>query len=641
MSSASSAVTYTSVYTDSEPRRVFWGADEELSDGGSSRVIVYGYDGLRMLPVAPPSSDYIHVPEEPQTPPAPHDEDKHEPMFIQPHDPDFVPEPIYPEYILLEDEHILSAEKQPLPHVASPTAESPEYVAASDPKEDPEEYEDDIPETEMPPRKRLCLSTLGSRYEVKESYTTRPTEGQGIDYGFVSTLDAEYCEREELWPGRSVVDKYCEREELWPGRIPMLPVAPPSPDYIPGPEEPHIPPTPHDKDEHKRSRYEIGESSTAMPTEGQGIDYGFVSTLDAEAVHSKLQTHQEQVYAHKFQLQTHQIQLQLQSTLIQTHHQLHETRFQMQQTEIAELLETDRRRQAQMVFPDDLPRLPPPRQVEFKIELIPGVAPVARTPYHLAPSEGKQLEDVLVVRDYPEVFPKDFSGLPPARPVEFQIDLIPGAAPVTQAPYRLAPSKMKELSEQLQELSEKGFIRPSSSPWGALVLFFKKKDGSFRMCIDYYLRSGYHQLRVREQDVPKTAFRTRYGHYEFQVMPFGLTNAPAKALGTDISMSTAYHPETSGHSERTIQTLKDMLRACVIDFGKGWVKHLPLYEFSYNNSYHASIKAAPYKALYGRKCQSPVCWAKVGEAQLTGPELIQETTKKIVLIKQRIQAAQD
>ncbi|GJZ11671.1 putative reverse transcriptase domain-containing protein [Tanacetum coccineum] len=95
-----------------------------------------------------------------------------------------------------------------------------------------------------------------------------------------------------------------------------------------------------------------------------------------------------------------------------------------------------------------------------------------------------------------------------------------------------------------------------------------------------------------------------------------------KALGTDISMSTAYHPETNGQSERTIQTLEDMLRACVIDFGKGWVRHLPLAEFSYNNSYHASIKAAPYEALYGQKCRSPVCWAKVGEAQLTGLELI-------------------
>nr|GEW03209.1 reverse transcriptase domain-containing protein [Tanacetum cinerariifolium]GEW46963.1 reverse transcriptase domain-containing protein [Tanacetum cinerariifolium] len=114
-----------------------------------------------------------------------------------------------------------------------------------------------------------------------------------------------------------------------------------------------------------------------------------------------------------------------------------------------------------------------------------------------------------------------------------------------------------------------------------------------------------------------------------------------KALGTDISMSTAYHPETDDQSKRTIQTLEDMLRACVIAFGKGWVKHLPLCEFSYNNGYHASIKATPYEALYGRKCRSPMCWAEVGEAQLTDPKLIQETTKKIVLIQQRIQAAQD
>nr|GEY42003.1 putative reverse transcriptase domain-containing protein [Tanacetum cinerariifolium] len=106
-------------------------------------------------------------------------------------------------------------------------------------------------------------------------------------------------------------------------------------------------------------------------------------------------------------------------------------------------------------------------------------------------------------------------------------------------------------------------------------------------------------------------------------------------------MSTSYHPETDSQSERTIQTPEDMLRAYVIDFGKGWVKHLPLTEFSYNNSYHVSIKAAPYEVLYGQKCRSLVCWAEVGEAQLTGPEMIQETTEKIVLIKQRIQAAQD
>ncbi|GKE77669.1 putative reverse transcriptase domain-containing protein [Tanacetum coccineum] len=113
------------------------------------------------------------------------------------------------------------------------------------------------------------------------------------------------------------------------------------------------------------------------------------------------------------------------------------------------------------------------------------------------------------------------------------------------------------------------------------------------------------------------------------------------ALGTNLDMSTVYHPQTDGQSERTIQTLKDMIRACVIDFGKGWVNHFPLVEFSYNNSYHASIKAAPFEALYGRKCCSPVCCTEVGEAQILGPELIQEITEKIVQIKQTMQAARD
>nr|GFB78436.1 putative reverse transcriptase domain, ribonuclease H-like domain, aspartic peptidase domain protein [Tanacetum cinerariifolium] len=114
-----------------------------------------------------------------------------------------------------------------------------------------------------------------------------------------------------------------------------------------------------------------------------------------------------------------------------------------------------------------------------------------------------------------------------------------------------------------------------------------------------------------------------------------------KALGTNLDMSTAYHPKTDAQSERTIQTLEDMLRACVIDFGNGWFKHLPLVEFSYNNSCHASIKAAPFESLYGRKCRSPMCWAEVGQVQLTGLELVQETMKRIIQIKQRIQIAHD
>ncbi|GJY54307.1 putative reverse transcriptase domain-containing protein [Tanacetum coccineum] len=112
-----------------------------------------------------------------------------------------------------------------------------------------------------------------------------------------------------------------------------------------------------------------------------------------------------------------------------------------------------------------------------------------------------------------------------------------------------------------------------------------------------------------------------------------------KALGTRLDMSIAYHPETDGQSERTILTLEDMLRACVLDFGKGWDRHLPLVEFSYNNNYHTSIKAAPFEALYGHKCRSPICWAEVGDSQLTGLEIIHEKTEKIVQIKSYIQAA--
>ncbi|GKD11404.1 putative reverse transcriptase domain-containing protein [Tanacetum coccineum] len=171
-----------------------------------------------------------------------------------------------------------------------------------------------------------------------------------------------------------------------------------------------------------------------------------------------------------------------------------------------------------------------------------------------------KLGDISVVRDFKDVFPEDLAGLPPQRQVKFRIDLVPGATLISKSPYRLAPSAMQDLSWQLQELQDKGFIRPSHYPWGAPVLFVKKKDGSLRMCIDYRelkkltvknryplpriddlfdqlqgsryfskidLWSGYHQLHVHEDDIPNTAFRTRYGHFEFTVMPFGLTNAPA------------------------------------------------------------------------------------------------------------------
>ncbi|RVW68091.1 Retrovirus-related Pol polyprotein from transposon 17.6 [Vitis vinifera] len=641
----------------------------------------------------------------------------------------------------------------------------------------------------------------------------------------------------------------------------------------------------------------------------------------------------------------------------------------------------------------------------------------------------KDITEIPVVRKFQDVFPDELPGLPPHREFDFSIEVYPGTDPISVSPYRMAPLELKELKTQLDELLGKGFIRPSTSPWGAPVLFVKKKDGTLRLCIDYRklnrvtvknkyplpriddlfdqlkgakyfskidLRTGYHQLRVREEDVSKTAFRTRYGHYEFLVMPFGLTNAPAafmdlmnrvfrayldqfvivfvddiliysrsleehkqhlvttlgtlrrhqlygkldksefwltevnflghvvseagiavdhskveavqewqrptnvfevrsflglagyyrrfvedfsriaapmtrltrkgvkfdwneecenafqelkrklttapqgkvvayasrqlkqhernypahdlelaavvfalktwrhylygekfevysdhkslkyiftqkdlnsrqrrwmetledydfalhyhpgkanvvadalsrkmkaehqrpagllqplpipewkwdnitmdfviglprtrskkngvwvivdrltksahflamkttdsmnslaklyiqeivrlhgipvsivsdrdpkftsqfwqslqRALGTQLNFSTAFHPQTDGQSERVIQILEDMLRACVLDFGGNWADYLPLAEFAYNNSYQSSIGMAPYEALYGRPCRSPLCWIEMGESRLLGPEIVQETTEKIQLIKEKLKTAQD
>ncbi|KAI3754885.1 hypothetical protein L1987_54677 [Smallanthus sonchifolius] len=201
-----------------------------------------------------------------------------------------------------------------------------------------------------------------------------------------------------------------------------------------------------------------------------------------------------------------------------------------------------------------------------------------------------ELKKVPVVCNFSEVFLEDLPGLPPDREIEFHIDLLPGAEHVAKAPYRLAPSEMKELTSQLEELTEKGFIRPSISPWGTPVLFVKKKDGSMRMCIDYRelnkrtvnnkyplpriddlfdqlqgaswfskidLRLGYHQLKVREEDVPKTAFRTRYGHYEFLVMSFGLTNAPAAFMDLMNRVCHVINPNDIMVDPAKIETVKE------------------------------------------------------------------------------------
>nr|GEV61439.1 reverse transcriptase domain-containing protein [Tanacetum cinerariifolium] len=167
-------------------------------------------------------------------------------------------------------------------------------------------------------------------------------------------------------------------------------------------------------------------------------------------------------------------------------------------------------------------------------------------------SDEKRQENILVVREFPDVFPKELLGLPPVRQVEFQIDLIPKASPVARAPYRLAPSEMQELSNQLQELADRGFIHPNYD------CEIRYHPGKANVVADALSRKRIIKSR---QDKP---FHVRFWQ------------SLQKALGTQLDMSTAYHPETDGQSERIIQTLEDMLRACAIDFGKGWEKHLPL-----------------------------------------------------------------
>ncbi|GKC18147.1 hypothetical protein Tco_1014929, partial [Tanacetum coccineum] len=364
MSSASSAATYTSVYTDYEPDRVFWEADEEISDGGIPQVIILGYNGLMIQPVAPPSPDYIPGPEDLHTPPVPQDEDERKPMFVQVYDPDYVLESIYPEYIPLEDEHEFPAKEQPLPHVDSPTAESPGYVIELDPEEDPEEYEDD--EIKDGPvdysmdggddgddkdddssrddtddedeYEEGHLAPVDSAVVVPTNELVSPPEGTepvipppSIDI----TIGARITVRPQAsisLPPEAEVERLLAMTtpspsppiSLSPPPVPspLLPLsgcptqiqtlriastqalidavtaALPSHPLPPLPPSLYIPPPIDHRDDipeseqppHKRlclstlgSRYEIGESSTVRPTGDRGVDYGFVSTVDAEA----------------------------------------------------------------------------------------------------------------------------------------------------------------------------------------------------------------------------------------------------------------------------------------------------------------------------------------------------------------------
>nr|GEX96660.1 hypothetical protein [Tanacetum cinerariifolium] len=206
----------------------------------------------------------------------------------------------------------------------------------SPPLPPPVDRRDDVPEIEMPPRKRLCLSTLGSRYEIVESSTARPTKDRGMDYGFVSTLDVEARRRGIGEVGYGIRDTWVDPAETIPEIAPMTVE-----------EESHIPISHYGL---AACRLAYQETIQIVEEEGYDVREAWSHLIGlSHAVQSELQTHREQVYAHGFQLQAYQTQLQLQGTLIQTQHQLHETRFQMQQTEIAELRETDHKCQAQMV----------------------------------------------------------------------------------------------------------------------------------------------------------------------------------------------------------------------------------------------------------------------------------------------------
>nr|GEW14566.1 putative reverse transcriptase domain-containing protein [Tanacetum cinerariifolium]GEW15207.1 putative reverse transcriptase domain-containing protein [Tanacetum cinerariifolium]GEW21267.1 putative reverse transcriptase domain-containing protein [Tanacetum cinerariifolium] len=740
-----------------------------------------------------------------KTPPVPQDEDERKPMFIQPHDANYVPKPMYPEYIPLKDKHVLLAKEQPLPPVVVPTIEpisppkgtepverrlamptpppspltslSPPFAgkrlarctapsAHSSPPPVPSlflpslgcptqihtlriaftqalidvitaalpsptlpplppppyipphvDYRDDIPKTELPPRKKSCLSTLGPRYKIGDSSTARPIKGRGIYYGFVSTLDTEARRRGIREVGYVIRDNWVDPAEAGPEIAPMtlgkvntrvtklaelhehdthdlytlLKDAQDSRTYISQRAEMaelretdrrcQAQMTNHGTCDKTRTEYPPNninpnnmtpESIQAMIDQAllrnstnRRKPYGLHDNIYGSMRASKPKTLDETIeLASNLMDQKLRTYVKRQTnnkrntddSLRNNHvHQQHPSkRYNVTKRDNGAIPKGNGCFEcgAPGHFKRDCPKL------KNKNE-----GSVNKQGWVYAEedkSEGKQLKDVPIIRDFPKVFLEDLSGLPLARPVEFQIDLIPGAASVARAPYRLASSEMKEMSEQLQELSKKGFTRHSSSPYSEKMYQDMKKlywcpnmKADIATYVSKYLTCA--KVKAKHQRPSGLLVQPTIPEWKWDnIMMDFITKFPKssqgfdtiwksfqKSLGTDLSMSTAYHPETDGQSERTIQTLEDMLHACVIDFGKGWVKHLTLAEFWYNKNYYASIKAAPYEALYGQKCQSPICWAKVGEAQLTGLEMIQETTEKIVLIKQRIQAAQD
>nr|GEU98693.1 hypothetical protein [Tanacetum cinerariifolium] len=715
MSSASSAVTYTFVYTDSEPGRVSWKTDEEQSD-----------------------EDSILGPEEPQTPPVPQDEDECEPMFIQPHDPDYVPEPMYPEYIPLEDKHVFLAEEQPLPPIDSPTAESPGCVVESDPEEDPEyvddesedgsvdypidegddgddddgdssgddaddededeedeeeeehlasadvavvvptvepvslpegtkpaeverllamptpppslltslsppstrerlarctspsthsspphvpspllpssgcstqiqtlriastqalidavtvalpspplspplyipppvDRRDDIPETELPPHKKSCLFALGPKRIMAPVTRRRPNTPPNninpnnmtlesvqamIDQALLrnSTNGDEGTIQMGITEGmcklraleilkKKMTDKYCPQGEikkleieLWNLKVKGNDV----PTYTNRFQELTLICTKFVANEtEKTDKYISGLPDHIYG----GVKASKPKTLDEtielanELMDQKLRTYTERQTDNKRKADD--------SSRNNHGHQQHRSKRSSGNINIANTQRDNRaipkenvrnaekkgnasrdpdsnvvtgtfllnNRYASILFDTGLDRSFLSTVFSSRIDIVP--TPFGNS-YDVELADGK----IVGAQEYMEKGCQIFLAQISAKKKEDKseekqlkdIELIPGAAPVARALYQLAPSEMKELSEQLQELFDKGIND----------LFDQLQESSVYSKID--LRSGYHQLWVREQDVPKTKFKTQYGHYEFQVMPFGLTNTPA------------------------------------------------------------------------------------------------------------------
>ncbi|XP_070002081.1 uncharacterized protein [Nicotiana sylvestris] len=301
--------------------------------------------------------------------------------------------------------------------------------------------------------------------------------------------------------------------------------------------------------------------------------------------------------------------------------------------------------------------------------------------YHLVrvtdtTTEVPTLESLPIVNEFPGVFSDELPGIPPDREINFGIDMIPGTQPISVPPYRMAPAELKELKEQLKDLLEKGFIRLSVSPWDASVLFVKKKMGKANVVADALSRKSMGSLAHLEADQRPLAREVhRYASLGVRLVDSSeggviVRNRAESSLVAEIkekqyndpvlgrlyvpnldglrerimaeahTSRLAFYPQTDGQAVRTIQTLEDMLRACVLDLKGSWDDHLPLIEFSYNNSLHASIQMASFEALYGRRCRSPIGWLEVGEAELIGPYHVHQAMKKVKIIKELLKTAQ-